>query len=259
MLCFYPMFEPSLFNPALRITLTKAFGISAAGMFVLLALGLVIYDFDTTRAFASFFMIILAVLAFDNSDANYGVAAAGVAFLINPFSPFEFQRYIWVLSDVTCIAGIFYYVYRSTNPHQKGIRFEAHVESLFPSDKFILVDRTRDISKFSNRKVESDSNPDFVFRVKDTKNEFAVECKWRASWYTKNGKVGMYWDLKHQESYVKFSQAKSMPVYIAFGIGGRPEQPNEVHFIEVAKTIYPFLWKELIVSGPKVKDIERKV
>lgn len=224
-------------------------------MLFLLAAGLTTGVFTTAKFLTALLLFIMSTFAFDNGDINYGFFGLLFALLISPLSPLDLPRHIWVLFDIFLIVGVTYYIQRSTNPFKKGVRFEEHVATLFPKERFDIVSRTSDRSKSTGRRVESDSNPDFIFRSKATTNEFGIECKWRAQWYKKNGKYGMYWDLKQQNAYLKFSQKNSMPVYIAFGIGGKPEKPKEVHFIEVTKTIYPFLWKELITSGVKIGEI----
>jgi hypothetical protein len=89
-----------------------------------------------------------------------------------------------------------------------------------------------------------------VFRNRKTGKEFAVECKWRARWGRgKSGDLGIWWPHDLTDKYARFSQERSIPVFVAFGIGGTPSQPSEVYFIEVERLHYAFLLQSLIRGG----------
>ncbi|HEX8993949.1 MAG TPA: hypothetical protein VF803_01715 [Candidatus Paceibacterota bacterium] len=193
----------------------------------------------------------LRYLAFAATNALLGI-------LFVPWLPMHLPRHIWVLIDVLGIFGVAYFSYWSTNSYWKGTRFEQYVTTFFPEPKFLLTDRTRDISKFTGRRVESDTHPDLVFRNGETGNSFAVECKWRAQWARgRSGELGLWWNLAQWNRYRAYAQQTGFPVWVAFGIGGSPERPREVYLIDLERLHYPFLRQELIMSGKTRADLVR--
>jgi hypothetical protein len=179
--------------------------------------------------------ILLALLSFALGYRDLGMTGVFLAILFNPFIPFVLTRNVWVILDIVAFVGIIYYTFWTTDPHWKGTRFEQYVSTLFPEPDFVVVDRTRDVSKFLSRKVESDSHPDFVFRNQKTGKTFAVECKWRRRWYPVKdiGGLGLWWDLYRGERYKAFGREQGVPVFVAFGIGGTPEKPAETLFFDI--------------------------
>ena len=90
--------------------------------------------------------------------------------------------------------------------HAVGAAFEDYVLSRFDMRDWVVVDRTKDFSKELGRRVESDSNPDLVFRHKDTKKVVAVECKYRSKFaVTKKGDQYITWasefNIKNYNAY----------------------------------------------------------
>ena len=45
------------------------------------------------------------------------------------------------------------------------------------------------------------------------------------------------------------------PVFVAFGIGGAPEKPREVYFLEAGRLHYKFLKQSLVKSGKTASQI----
>ena len=186
------------------------------------------------------------------------LAGAGIVLglIFNPIVPLYLPRHIWVILDILSLAGVVYFTYWSTNAYEKGARFEKYMTTLFPEPEFGVNDRTRDNSKFLNRHVESDGYPDLVFRNKKTGNLFAIECKWRGKWArNKNGELGIWWKPYQAERYAEYGKKFNIPVYVAFGIGGSPEKPKEVYFLEADRLHYVFLNQSLIRSGKAASQI----
>lgn len=115
----------------------------------------------------------------------------------------------------------------------KGENFEDYVESkLFPEEYYILVRRTDNYERNLKRFSESTLDPDFVFRCKKTKKEFAVEAKYRTN-LDKSG--GLSWAKKYQISrYIQFD-IKFMPVFIAIGLKGVSSKPEKIYLFPVYK------------------------
>jgi hypothetical protein len=198
----------------------------------------------------------LAALSFLMGYKIQGVSALVLVFIFSPPFPLHLPRHIWVTIDIISLIGLVYFAWWATDPYQKGARFEKYVSTLFPEPDIIVQDRTRDNSKLLNRLVESDGYPDFVFRNKKTNKIFAVECKWRGQWaQSKNGEIGLWWNGVHSERYSAYEKKTSIPVFIAFGIGGSPEKPKEVYFMELAQLQYAFLKQSFVRSGKSAAQI----
>lgn len=128
----------------------------------------------------------------------------------------------------------------------KGREFEDYVLSLFniqESDELFLQEWQGDKS-YGIIKPENNSNPDFVFRYKQS--EFAVECKWRE-------KLSRDWSkdvfsTKKIEDYKHFSEVRNMPVTIILGVGGAPCKPELLYKIPLKKVFYITSGKQSIVD-----------
>ncbi len=192
----------------------------------------------------------LALLFFQLGNKRIATAAALTAVLFNPFEYPSLAREIWVILDILAAAGIAYAAYWATDSYKKGTRFEDYVASLFPEPEFVIEDRTRDTGKHLKRRVESDGHPDYKIRSVQSGKVFAVECKWRSKWgWQPNGGEGIWWNMGQQIRYEEYQKQTGIPVYVAFGIGGTPDKPREVYFLEVERLRYPFLYRSLIKSG----------
>ncbi len=117
------------------------------------------------------------------------------------------------------------------NSYHKGVLFEEFVAERFPDGIWTIVDRTKDSTKKLGRRVESDQNPDFIFRHNTADKKIAVECKFRSYFYKNGIEI-----LKNQlENYKNFSQKENIPVLIAVGIGNSPKSPNRFFIIPLEK------------------------
>lgn len=235
--------------PRTRMVLVWLVAVVIGALFFVIASG-IFTDFYHLRLGLLFCFFVLAALAFLMGYRRFGVAGIALGLLFNPIVPLHIPRYIWTIIDTVSFAGVVYFAYWATNSYKKGTRFEQYVSNLFPEPDFVVVDRTRDISKFLDRRVESDMHPDFVFRNQKTGETFAVECKWRGRWKRhKNLGFGLWWKTWQGERYRVFGQERGMPVYVAFGVGGSPEKPEEVYFLKIEDLVYPFLKQSLVRNG----------
>lgn len=233
----------------------RSIAIVTGAVLLVAALGIT-NNFDLLKFVITTGFVLLAALSFLMNYRDLGIAGLLLATLFNPFIPIILPRHIWVIIDIVTFAGIIYYTYWTTNPYWKGTRFEQYVSTLFPEPDFIVQDRTRDVSKFLNRRVESDTHPDFVFRNQKTGKSFAVECKWRGKWaYNKSGELGIWWRLYQGERYAAYGKESGIPVFVALGIGGSPERPKEVYFLEADRLHYAFLNQSLVRSGKMASQL----
>jgi|GEM_PF-1461874 hypothetical protein len=214
-----------------------------------IALGLV-HDFETARFVLLALFAIVAIFFFRLHNHRLAITCAIAAFLFSPYNPISLPRHIWIIADLLAGLGLAYATFWATSPYKKGTRFEDYVATLFPEPNFVIKDRTRDTGKHSNRRVESDGHPDFVFRAVESGNVFAVECKWRSRWARQpNGGQGIWWNLAQFDRYAAYQRDTGIPVFVAFGIGGSPSCPAEIHILELDRLRFPFLSQSLLRSG----------
>ena len=241
--------------PRTRIILARSVQVMTGILLIVAALG-ISTNFDALRLGIMLGFLMLAALSFLMGYRLLSSAGMLVAIIFNPIVPLHLPRHIWVIVDIFSLVGMVYFTYWATNPYKKGTRFEQYVADLFPVPDFVIKDRTRDVSKFLGRRVESDMHPDFLFRNQKTGKSFAVECKWRGKWAcNKNGDLGLWWKPYQAERYVAYGRESGIPVFVAFGIGGSPERPEEVYFLEANRLYYVFLNQSLIRSGKVISQL----
>lgn len=78
---------------------------------------------------------------------------------------------------------------------------------------------------------ESNSAPDFVFEYEE--KPFAVECKWR-SHLPKDIEKELL-PVERMASFQQFTTERRMPVYLLLGIGGLPNDPDNLYFTRLEK------------------------
>ena len=242
-----------MLSPRTKIILTRSITAITGLLLIIIILG--IYpNFNVLRTAIAAGFFALAIMYFLVGYKSLSIAAIGLSLLFFPPASAHFPRHIWVIVDMLSLAGIIFSTWWSTNPYWKGTLFEQYVSRVFAEPDFVVVSRTRDMTKFSNRLVESDRDPDFVFRNQKTGKTFAVECKWRGKWHKdRNGETGLHWNLWQCRNYISFGEKSNMPVFVAFGIGGLPEKPREVYFVDSQLLRNSFLKQSLIRSG-KTKE-----
>ena len=235
--------------PRTRIVLVRSITAFTSVFLISAALG-ISTNFDALRLGIMIGLLALAVLSFVLGYRAFVIVGIALGLFFNPFVSVHLPRHIWVIIDIISLAGIVYFAYWTTNPYWKGTRFEQYVAELFPEPDFVIQDRTRDVSKFLNRRVESDMHPDFLFRNQKTGKSFAVECKWRGRWAQgSSGELGLWWNRTQGDRYNAYERESGIPVLVAFGIGGSPEKPKEVYFLESGRLGYTFLKQSFIRSG----------
>lgn len=115
----------------------------------------------------------------------------------------------------------------------KGREFEDHVLELLgvaDNDKLTLKEWRGDKS-LPGIYPESNSNPDLVLEYDE--NPFAVECKWR-SHLPKDIEKELLPPVR-MDSFQQFSTDRHMPVYLLLGIGGLPNDPDNLYFTRLDK------------------------
>lgn len=233
-----------------RLKLGKLLAFFCTVMLLIAAFGF--YPHYTLLKTGLFFLFIgLSLVSYLQHYKSFSISFVLLAILFNPFFPADLPREIWIVLDLVFALWLGFYVIWTTDSYQKGARFEKFVASLFPEDKFVIIDRTRDNGKHLGRYVESDKNPDLLFRDLKSGEKFAVECKWRNTWAKKDGypESGFMWKPEWTVRYGEFGKEHGVKVRLALGIGGAPEKPKEVYLISIEKLKWSFIKKSYILEN----------
>lgn len=197
---------------------------AAAGLYSGSFMILRIATFLAAAAFAN--------LAYRSKQIPWLCVFVAIMVVFNPFIPFSLNNVtIWRVIDVVVVLLFGTFFWRYYDRYGKGHRFEDYVAALFPPHHWVVVDRTRDFSKSLGRFVESDTNPDFMFRDVKTGKAFAVECKFRSYLY----KGGISWDREKGERYHAYGAKHAAPVFVAIGLGGSPKKPERLFMCPLEK------------------------
>ncbi|HJJ48171.1 MAG TPA: hypothetical protein O0X39_04150 [Methanocorpusculum sp.] len=139
-----------------------------------------------------------------------------------------------------------------------GNLFEETIASKFSSKYFTIVTWTTDRCRDTNIRVESDKNPDFRIRYEPTKEEFAVECKFRTWFYEEINPYGeivkqsIQWAKPEQmERYKKYEKEQKIPVFIVIGVGGKPNNPQFIFCIPLKEIKYPEIYGSIFERNEK--------
>lgn len=131
----------------------------------------------------------------------------------------------------------------SLSPEWVGKRFEKYVLQRFDEKYFAIVERTHSFKTNQERYVESSMNPDYVLRYNPTREEFAVECKYRSSL---DPKGMLNWTKPPQlKRYKEFAAKRKIPVYIVIGFGGVDDEPDDMFLIPLEEAKYPSLYPSI--------------
>lgn len=124
---------------------------------------------------------------------------------------------------------------------QKGNEFEDYVIQLLAKQKdVVFVGKVSDYHKNGVSALEN-KEPDLKFKYKNT--AFAVECKWRSSFT--NGAIN--WAKDYQiNNYNSYQNTKQEKVFIAIGIGGKPNLPAKLFVVPLFRLTKMFANEEYI-------------
>lgn len=116
---------------------------------------------------------------------------------------------------------------------QMGTAFEDFIlDIVLELEQVRLVSRTMDYSH-NGHHAEDNQTPDLKFRCEDYR--FAIECKYRTAFI--DGKI--FWAENYQiKNYSRYQMIKSCRVFVAIGIGGEPEDPNEVFVVPLNAMLF---------------------
>lgn len=111
--------------------------------------------------------------------------------------------------------------------YEKGLLFEEYITTLFNSKYFERLEWYQSKELPRDQYHKKMSNPDLTYELhlKGSYN-FAVECKWRENF--SGGKLR--WDNKDEQvsKYLNFQYDSETKVFLAIGIGGKPDAPQKL-------------------------------
>lgn len=134
---------------------------------------------------------------------------------------------------------------------KNGDDFEKFVVQKFDKKYFTLKEWAGD-KYIKGSYAQTTSQPDLLleFNLRDKNSELSVECKWRKKYY----KNGVEFAKKEQlERYKEFQKEKNIPVFIAIGIGGKGNSPEQLYIIPLQEINTNFL------SMNELKKYEKKI
>lgn len=117
----------------------------------------------------------------------------------------------------------------------KGDAFEGFVVKNFDPKYFTLQEWRSDkyvdgIYPISNH--FPDLEVIFDFKSKGFRQLFAIECKWRKSYY----KNSIEWARDYQiRNYKEYADTIKIPVFVVIGVAGEPEKPQELFIVPLQK------------------------
>jgi len=215
---------------------TRVLAVVAIMILGLLAFGTHLSSLVLAKTLVFFAILYLLVIAYKTLQYEWLVFFFVSSILLNPLiSPVTLSHSWWRLVDVVVALGIALFYYRYDDGYRKGAQFENFVCSLFPSELWIIEDRTKDWSKKLKRPVESDQEPDLRLRNKKSNERIAVECKFRTRLWQMDGVSGITWPKKYGDRYRSYAKDKNVPVYIALGLGGNPRNPKKLFLAPLEK------------------------
>jgi hypothetical protein len=126
---------------------------------------------------------------------------------------------------------------------QKGYDFEKFIVERFDGTYFTLLEWRSD--KFHNGKFPiSNTLPDLEYEFKSNRHKikFAVECKWRKSFF----EYKIEWAKSYQiVNYKNYEAASGIKVFVVIGIGGLPENPESIYIVpldRISDSIFSEYW-----------------
>lgn len=124
---------------------------------------------------------------------------------------------------------------------EKGRLFEEYMLGrIMALSGLTLVGRNADYSQ-NGIHAEENSQPDLRFRKEG--KPFAIECKWRRDFF----KDRIDWAGDFQiRNYNDFQREQKMPVFVALGVGGTPEAPENLYLVPLSRLKYSFATRDYL-------------
>jgi hypothetical protein len=132
----------------------------------------------------------------------------------------------------------------------KGQKFEDFILKKFDKNLFSIVKKTHPFQGADSHYIESNLDPDFIFRYIPSREKFGVETKFRSDF----GSEIVTWSRQDQlERYKQFESEEKIPIYVVIGLGGMADNPNELFLIPLRRIKSPELSLQFL-SGYNVNS-----
>lgn len=134
----------------------------------------------------------------------------------------------------------------------KGDAFEKFIVKKF-NRKYFTLQEWRSDKYVDGIYAVSNHFPDLeiIFEHKHVKETFAVECKWRKSFYNNE----IEWAENYQvKNYKEYAERLNIPVFVLIGIGGKPEKPHELFIVPLERMHSNIISKEELSDYRKEDD-----
>ena len=110
----------------------------------------------------------------------------------------------------------------------KGRKFEIYfAKQMLATPGYEILEWTSDKGFENGIPVKSNGNPDLIVSYRGGL-EFAIECKYRGTYFIRDGKLISWAEKWQAERYNRFSEDRNIPVLIAIGFGENPSQPSKL-------------------------------
>jgi Holliday junction resolvase len=113
---------------------------------------------------------------------------------------------------------------------EKGDAFEKYIVRCFDEERFKIIEWQSD-KGIDGRYPEANMKPDLIFALmlQEGNVKFAVECKYRSQ--IDKSKLIEICSSDQLDRYKTFARREKMEVFLALGVGGTPDCPDEVYAI----------------------------
>jgi hypothetical protein len=138
---------------------------------------------------------------------------------------------------------------------EKGDAFEYYVTGKFDKNHFKLIEMRSDKGEKGNY-LKSNTYPDLRYEYGhgQASSSFAVECKWRSRWNKSNdGQEQIEWvsGQKNINNYGEYAEVNNIPVFVIIGIGGEPENPEELFIVPLKRLPRTYAYKHYLYKFSK--------
>lgn len=124
----------------------------------------------------------------------------------------------------------------------KGEEFEKYVRKyIFPLDLYNLKHKTHGYNDNNKDYDEESRDPDYILVSRKSNKAFHLEVKFRSYFYDNAVK----WCKSYQfKRYCEYD--KERPVFIILGVGGTPENPDNLYLFPLRKIRYTKLFRSVL-------------
>jgi hypothetical protein len=134
---------------------------------------------------------------------------------------------------------------------EKGVKFEKYIANLFDAKSKLFEIKYWSSDKIADNGLSptANRNPDIEFLFNnDKRHSFAIECKWRQGFIFQGNNSGIEWAKLYQiKWYEEYERKENIPVWVAIGIGGTPDNPQQLFLTKLSNIAqYPFVFESFL-------------